>query len=418
MPNLMKYVIPPLIIFAAVVGVRGMKAMSPEAERSAPPPQVARVSVSAVQQVDTPAMVRVTGTVEAAREVVVMSQVGGAIVSQSDELVPGGRLARGDVLLRVDPRDYRLGVEQERSRVRQAQLEVELERGRQDVAQREWAAVNSGRGADSAAGEDSAPVDGAPLALRLPQMATAERSLSAANAGLARAELALERATLRAPFNAIVVDESAEVGQVVGAGTRIATLVGTDLMFVRASVPVDRLPFIDIPGMNGSLASRATVTHELGAGASVSREARVLRLVGSLDPQSRTAQLILGVDSPLDVPSGAPPLLPGAYVDVEIEGKIVQQVFPVSRAAVIDGNSVWIVTPENTLARRRLEVQWRSPETLFVGAGLEPGVRVVTSPMALPIEGMPVEVLEGVDAGDPVENSETIAPEAPEGENR
>ncbi len=375
-----KYLVPPLIVLATAASVAAMKFSAPEAERSDPPARVARVSVEVVQPTDTPAMVRVTGSVEAARQVVVMPEVVGRIVDQSAELVPGGRLSAGDVLVSIDARDHRLAVEQERSRVRQAELEVELEQGRKQVAEREWAAVKDGA------------TEGAPLALRVPQMATAERNLAAARAGLARAELALERSTIRAPFNAVVTDESAEIGQVVGAGTRIATLVGTDQVFVRAAVPVDRLPFIDIPGMGGGAGSTATVIHDLG-GATVERPARVLRLVGTLDPQSRTAQLMLGVDSPLDQPAGAPPLLPGAYVDIVIEGRVVGRVLPVPRAAVIDGDRVWVVTEDRTLASRTLSVRWRDPDRLFVADGLEAGARVVTSPLALPIEGMAVEVV-------------------------
>ncbi len=375
-----KYLAPPLIVLATMALVAAMKFSAPEAERSAPPARVARVSVEVVEAVDVPAVVRVTGSVEAARKVVVMPEVGGRIVAQSPELVPGGRVNEGDVLLNIDSRDYRLAVEQERSRVRQAELEVELEQGRKQVAEREWAAVKADDG------------EGAPLALRVPQMATAERSLAAAQAGLARAELSLERSTLRAPFNAIVTDESAEVGQVVGAGTRIATLVGTDQVFVRAAVPVDRLPFIDIPGRGGAAGSRATVVHDLGS-TTVEREATVLRLVGTLDAQSRTAQLILGVAGPLDSPPGAPPLLPGSYVDIEIQGRIVSQVLPVPRAAVIDGDRAWVVTAEHTLALRTLEVTWRDPDALYVAGGIEPGARVVVSPLALPIEGMAVEVV-------------------------
>lgn len=375
-----KVLIPMLLVLSTMMLVAFMKFSAPEAARSVPPPRVARVSVQVVELVDTPAMVRVTGTAEAARQVVVMPEVGGRIVAQSSELVPGGRVAKGDVLVNIDPRDYRLAVEQERSRVRQAELEVQLEQGRGAVAEREWIAVKS------------ADAEGAPLALRVPQMATAERSLTAARAGLSRAELALERATLRAPFNAIIIEESAEVGQVVGAGTRIATLVGTDEIFIRAAVPVERLPFIAIPGMGADAGSRATVIHDLGT-TTVEREARVLRLVGTLDPASRTAQVIVGVSSPLDSPEGAPPLLPGAYVEVVIEGRIVNQVLAVPRAAVVDGDRAWIVSDEKTLALRTLDVQWRDPKRLFVRGGLEPGAQVVTSPLALPIEGMSVEVV-------------------------
>ena len=126
------------------------------------------------------------------------------------------------------------------------------------------------------------------LALREPHQKAAEQALSGAQVGRDRAKLNLERTQVLAPFNAIVVEESAEVGQVVGMSSAIANLIGTDHFRVRTSVPIEQLQLIEIPG------ARATVTQQVGS-EQVQRQGTVERLSSQLDPSSQTAQIWIRV---------------------------------------------------------------------------------------------------------------------------
>ncbi|MEM6930509.1 MAG: HlyD family efflux transporter periplasmic adaptor subunit, partial [Myxococcota bacterium] len=200
---------------------------------------------------------------------------------------------------------------------------------------------------------------------------------------------------LVAPFNAMILDESIDRGQVVGPTSRVATLIGTDEVWVTVSIPVEQLPSVVLPDDEVS-GSRARVEQRLGGTTSVVRSGSVARLLGQLDPQTRTAQLLVAVPNPLeghDEAHGAPivPLLPGAYVDVVLEGRVLEEVFRVPRTAVEEGNKVWVVETEGTLASRRVRVGWRDASDVVVTEGLDEGTHLVVSPLALPIEGMPVQ---------------------------
>lgn len=374
-------------VIAAILGGAGlltgaMVLMRPPAERKAPEQVVTRVEVIEVQPEDRPAHVAATGTVEPARQVSLMPQVNGRIVWQSDALVPGTRVDKGTVLARIDPTDYELAVEQAKSQVRQAEVELELEKGRQDVAAREWALLGEGRD----------PGD-APLALRKPQLKAAEQALAAARAAERQAELNLQRTFLVAPFNAVVLDESIDVGQLVGPTTMAATLLGTDEVWVKVSVPVDQLPAIELP-RDDRPGSPARVEQRLATGAVV-RDGAVAKLLAQLDPATRTAQLLVVVPHPMDGPEGEIPLLPGAYVDVAIDGRVLQDVTTIPRTALDGADKVWVVEAENTLSSRTVRIGWREAQDVVVTDGLEPGSRVVVSPLAYPVEKMPVEPVHG-----------------------
>ncbi|HSP80362.1 MAG TPA: efflux RND transporter periplasmic adaptor subunit [Myxococcaceae bacterium] len=378
----MKRILLPLALLVLGVGITLVLVRSkPRAQRAAPAASVPRVEVVEALPRTLPARVGGTGLVQPSRKVSLSAEVSGRIVEVSDAVLPGGRLKEGALIARVDSRDYRLAIQQEESRVRAAELELQLEQGRQDIAAREWKLLGGGKSAEEA-----------PLALRKPQLAATQQALEAARSGLERARLNLERTALRAPFNALVLTENLEVGQVVGPGNAVLTLIGTDRFWVSVSLPVEDLGMLDIPGLNAERGSRATVVQRLGAEAPIIREGEVLRLQGELDAQARTATLLVAVDRPLDAPGGGLPLLSGAYVDVELEGRPLENAIALPRAAVFDGDKVWVVSAEGTLVRRTVQVGWRTRDEVVVVGGLESGARVVTSPLSMPIEGMPVQV--------------------------
>ncbi len=372
------------VLLLGLAGAAAMVASGKPARKARPEAAVAAVEVLEVQPVSRPAEVHATGLVQPDREVAIVPQVSGQIVAIAPELRPGGRLRAGEVLAQIDPRDYRLAVRQEEGRVAQARLEYELELGRQATAQREWALLGEGR-----------PEDDAPLALRRPQLEAAERGLESARAGLERAQLSLERTALTAPFNAMVLSEDIDLGQVVGPGTTAARLVGTDRFRVSVSLPFEQLRALEIPGLNTAGAgSPATVRQQLSEGI-VERRGRVFALAGQLEAQTREATVLVAVDDPLDTGDGGLPLLPGALVDVVLHGRELSGAYELPRAAVYGGDTVWLVDREDRLARAEVRTAWGDAESLLVTRGLSPGDRVVTSPLSRPIEGAPVRISDG-----------------------
>jgi len=394
-PGMVSKVVGRVVVPAALLGMAVMCAGSMVAMRSSATQAPAKVSATRVEVVtvaatDATARVEATGVVEPARQVTVLPQVTGAVSWVAPEAVPGGRIAEGTVYARIDSRDYGLAVEQARSNVRAAELELELEQGRAKVAEKEWALLKSGRDPSSA-----------PLALRGPQLEVARHSLESASAGLQRAQIDLSRTRLAAPFNAMIATESLEIGQVVAPGGAVATLIGTDEFWVTVSVPVDELAAVQLPGPHGP-GSPAVIRQELGGGQAVERTGQVTKLMARLDAQTRTAQLLVSIPDPLDTPEGGLPLLPGAYVDVVMDGRTLHDVVEIPREALHKGAYVWVVegTEGNgSLSRRDVTIGWRQNDTVFVTDGLTSGDRVVVSPLAIPIDGMPVEVLSGA-AGD------------------
>ncbi len=373
---LVRGIVPFAIIGLGALTAGTLFALADTVEKVPPEPVRQVVDVMAVTSAANAATVLATGVVEASRRVQLVPQVGGRVVSQSEQLVPGGRFKTGGLLASIDRRDYEISLRQAESQVRQAELEVQLEAGRKAVAEREWGLLG-----------DDRPREEAALALREPHGEVAATNLEAAEASRDRSALDLERTALRAPFNAMVLSENLEVGQVVSPGQAVATLIGTDRFWVSVSVGVDRLARIDVPTLSGGAGSKATVEQDLGGNRSHLREGRVVGLAGELDPATRTARLLIAIDDPL---SGPLPLLPGAYVEVGIAGEAVADTVRVPRTAVYDGGTIWVVGDDEKLERRQVTVAFGDGDAVMVSEGLEGGDQVVVSPLAAPLVGQPV----------------------------
>lgn len=396
MKTVLKIVLPLLVLAAGVLAARHLMTTKPPVKKKDVPETSMPVEVVSVMPSKQLVSVRAKGTVVAARTVVVMPEVSGRLVELHPQLVKGGRVSAGDRLVRIDARDYELAVAQQRAAISNAQFGLKVERGREKVAKREWKLFE----------EDIVTTpSGRDLALRKPHIANARAALAASRSGLARAELSVERTTITAPFNGLVIEEAVEPSQLVGPQSRLATIVGTDEFWVETAVPLDRLAWIRIPGVNGSVGSTARVLLEAGPGEFVERPGRVVRLLADIEPTGRMARVVVAVDDPLVTSSAAPlPLLLGAYVDVAIDGRPLGNVYELPRLALRDGDQVWLLDDQSQLAIQHVGVAWRRTETVLVSSGLTPGARVVVSALSAPVAGMKLRDV----------NAKEAAPEPPQ----
>ncbi len=377
----------PLGLLASSLGIAvALFKGRPEPPKREKPEVAYLVEVAPVTRSTQVLNVHAQGVVEAARQVRLQPQVVGTVTRQHDRLVPGGLINKGEVAIKIDPTDYQLAIDQQLTNVEDAKARLSLERGQQVIAQKEWELFKK---------SGHAPQDSS-LALRKPQLRQAEVAVKAAESRLEQARVNLRRTTLRAPFDALVQSESVEVGQLVTTQTSIATLVGTETFWVRANVPLDYLDRIDIPGLSVPVdqpGSRVTIEQDV-ADRTVTRQGRVSRLLGELDQVGRLAQVLIAVEDPLGLDASKEdtaatfPLLIGSYVRVVLDGSREIEVIEVPRSAVHNGREVWVMTDEETLDIRTVEIVGRRLDTLLVREGLREGDVIVTSRIGTPIQGM------------------------------
>jgi hypothetical protein len=138
------------------------------------------------------------------------------------------------------------------------------------------------------------------------------------------------------------------------------------------------------------------------AGERLSWTGHVVRTEGALDARTRMINVVARVDDPYDREGGGqrPPLPVGLFVDAEIEGRLVEDVFELPRAALRRDGQVWVVDEDDRLHVRRVDVLRSGRQYTWIREGLEPGEKVVTSSLEVVSEGMKVRVAKRTARGE------------------
>lgn len=317
----------------------------------------------------------VLGTVEPAQDIVLSPRVSGQVAELSPRFVPGGMVQKGDLLLRIDPADFENALSISESELEQAQASLEIEQGRQSLAKKELNLL-----------EGTIDETNRALVLREPQFASIRAEVSAAEAAVEKAKLDLERTRVFAPFDAQILSRSVNVGSQVGPGDELARLVGVEEYWIRASVPVRSLRWVQFPGSEDQ-GSPVTLRNADAWGPSAERRGRVSRMVGTLDEQTRLARVLITVPDPLGRKTSAPPLILGTLMETEIEGRPIEDVVRLNRQYVREGDTVWVMK-DGKLEIRETEVVFRDAEHAYIREGLESGDEVVTTTLATVAEGV------------------------------
>lgn len=370
------------LICLGIVGVgylvmAGLKASAPEAKKRQPRAMQVLVNIEPLIMANAGVRVEGMGLVVAAREVKLKAQVSGQVVEIAADFLEGKHVAAGTVLAQIEADDYELQLAQAQSTLELREAELELEMGFQRVAGREWQLL--GESSDILAESSS-------LALREPQLKQAQAMQRSAQSAVDRARLDLSRTEIAVPFNAQVLEKSVEVGSLAGIGGDVAHVVSTDSFYVRVSIPVNRVPVLEIPG------GEALVSI---SGAESPMTGRIISLLGDLDPNGRMARVLVEVRDPLGLEAqnaGRAKLLLGAYVTVDLVGHPMPNTFLIPRETLRNDDHVWLRRPDATLEIRSVSVLWKNRDTVVIGEGLAAGEQLITSSLSFAADGMKVTV--------------------------
>lgn len=373
------------VILGASVGLAYLLvSLAPEPARTEPPPQIPFAQTGPVAAGSGAIPVFGAGTVRPSAEVHVAPQVGGRVVWVDPGFQSGGRVKAGQTLFRIEEADYLHRVQEAEANLAARRVALLEEQERAAIARAQYELYSKRQGAGAS------PTDANPLTLREPQLEAARAALERDEARLADAELSLSRTRVTAPFDGYVREESVDVGQILAPGQSVGRLFAADA--VEVVVPVSDADAALIPGLwelapgDGDRRVSARVVSP-SRGGSHAWEGYVDRAEAALDARTRTIDVIVRVPDPFS--AGVPPLLVGAFVEVQIEGLPLDSYFKVPRAALRAGNEVWRARG-GRVSIVPVQVLQRADDEVFVTGDLESGQALITGGMPFATEGMRV----------------------------
>jgi membrane fusion protein, multidrug efflux system len=362
-----------LLLLAVVVLALGAceKAPPPKAAATGGPPggmPAPEVSVITVQAAAQPVEYEYAGQTAGSRETEVRARVAGILQRRLYE--EGASVKAGSPMFQIDPASFQ-------AQLTSAEAAVALADAKLNQAKRDNARLVP-LIAEKAISQKE--FDDSRSALEL-----AEASLKQSRAQAAEARLNLSYTKVLAPISGVTGAVSKSDGSLVtAADSLLTTIVQTNPIFVNFSVSESEFLKLNkqviegqltVPGKranNGSLGF--TVQLKLADGSTFPR-------TGKLNFASEKVNAQTGnIEARAEIPNPEGNLRPGQFVRVKLGGASRTNVLTVPQRAVIDspfGKIVFVVSPDNKLAPRPVELDGWTQGQWIVSKGLQSGERVL-----------------------------------------
>jgi RND family efflux transporter MFP subunit len=303
-----------------------------------------------------------TGSVAVRSYVTLTTQVSGRVIATSGELRNGGRFSAGETLVTLEQLDFALALDQVQADVTSAQASLRLSQAEASVDISSYQRLNPGKNVP-------------PLIAKEPQIAQAMAQLQSATARRDIAQVNFERSVYSLPFSGVVVESSADEGQILNAGQSFGRVYALDAVEIVISLAPQELATI------GPIAEQiAKITAD-----GVTFEGRIDRIAAERNSRTQFSQVFLTANNKQS-------LTPGTFVTVKLSGPTIDSIFMLPETALQIGKTFWIVKNEAIQSVSAKILGSNNGEYLVEAFEFGDGIVIGNVPGAR--EGMPIRVTE------------------------
>ncbi|MGJ8682165.1 efflux RND transporter periplasmic adaptor subunit [Paraglaciecola sp.] len=384
MSNIKKWLIPTGILLITAVAANLILNNPPQNRRGGPPntPQLT-VDIQPLIPQEFTVVVDSYGTIQPTTQSALVAQVSGEIIYVSPAFRNGGFFNKGDVLVKLDQRDYLANVKIAEAGLLTAQQNLLEEQANSKQAAIDWQRLGNGK----------EPSD---LVLRKPQLESAKARLLSAEASLSRAQLGLERTEIKAPYDGRVLAQLVDFGQVIPNNSKVAEIYSTDSVEIRLPINNNDIDLVNFPEDFKSAKNKPTLQNAIEARftSSLTKNqdwlGHVVRTEAAIDSNSQQLYIVAQIAEPYnaDIHPGTSIKI-GQYVSAEVQGKTIQDAIIINNSSIYQGSYVYLVE-NGILLRRDIEIRWQNDHQAIVESGLVAGETLVTTPLGQVSSGTPV----------------------------
>ena len=322
------------------------------------------------------------GTVIPRTESQIYPEITGRVIYVSPKLYEGSSFKKGDVLLKIDPKDYELSIKTAEANLAAAKTNYSIAKAESESAKEEWDKIGSGKATD--------------LTLKKPQLAQAKSAVEAAEADLERLNRNLEKTEIKAPYDGLVRKKNIDIGTVIAPGYLLASVYATDYIEVKLPIPDEDLIFLDIPldGSGIDYDNQPIVFFKgIFGGKEIIWEGSIVRMEAEIDPKNRMAILIGRVSEPYDISKHEIPLRVGQFVEAEIVGKKFKNIYKINRDLIRNNNEVAIIDKaDSTIDFKTVNIIRYIDDIAFIDKGISSKTPICLTTLDAMYKGMKVQL--------------------------
>lgn len=381
-----KVLLPLLILLGALIISLLIMQSADIPERKIRKSPITTVDVTPLKKQKFQITIRTQGTVRPRTESTLIPEVSGRIIKTSKNFREGAFFEAGEELLQIEGSNYQIAVTVAEAQLAEAQLSFAEEKALANQALKNWQRL----------GKTTKPTA---LVLHKPQLARAKAGVASAKALLKQAQLNLKRTRVIAPYAGRVLEQPVDIGQYVSPGTVLAKIYAVDYAEIRLPLSNRQLEFVEIPesyrGESDSQNHSTEVTLTVNLGSQQHQWlGSIVRAEGTYDIKSRRLFVVAQVKNPYGRKQPQkPPLKVGQYVDAEIKGKALKDVFVIPRSTVRENSQILIVDKHNKLQMRSIKAIWEDDQFMVINTGIAEGELLCLTPVTFAAQGITVKPL-------------------------
>ena len=412
MRKVLLVLVPIVLLAAGAVGASYLIRTKPRVEPSPPTERVWTVDAVAVRLTDEQPEIQLFGKIFAAREIQLRALVPGQVAELHPNLVEGGLVRRGELVLAIDEFEYLSALKESEARLAEVRARI-VEREARRLAEtqalkrdREILAVlardlKRARQLRKRGNISIQSLDKKQLELSRQQRAIVLRqngidaeaarleqekaTIERLDVAVQRARYDLERTNVRAPFDGVFQNVTAQAGQRLSVNDRVGSLIDTGRL--EARFHISDAQYGRLTGTSrGVIGRKARVIWRVGQRELV-LNAVVARVGAQIDTASGGVELFARIENR----EAAASLRPGAFVEVLIPDRVYAGVARVPETVLHPGNVVYGVD-DGRLAQRQAAIVGRVGNDVLLRGELSEGERLVTTQSVAIAPGLRVEL--------------------------
>ena len=334
------------------------------------------VNVQILTPIDYQIKIKSTGTTTPITQTVLTSEVGGEVIYRSKKFSEGSSVISGEILAKIDDTDLQLQYKNALLQLASAEVQFAVQKAEAEIAQEAWDQVGEG-----------IPQE---LTTKKPQLKQAKAALDVAKAQVQSAEKKLNKTEITAPYTGRIQNINIDLGSTIIPGQPVGSMYTSNEIEVTLSVKDSDLQFLDIP-MDGRKFNpdqkSIVIIKSLYKGEMQEWAGNLERVDGVIDPMTRMIKLIANFKN--NFIEETKPILPiGLFVEAEINGKQLEDVFMIPNSALTPNGELLFLNQDDALDIRKVRVLTKMKNHILVKEGMKAGERVVVSKLSIATNGM------------------------------
>ena len=381
---LVRIILPACILAAGWFGFRQLSLPVEEEVVEPPEPTKVRSRVELLELGSYQVHIETNGLVSAHNQVTLSAEVTGRVIMINPEFEVGRFFHEGDVLLKIDDRDYKTLLRIAEQEVRRSEAALDL-------------ASAAKKRMEQLAAQDSASL--AELEASRSMCVQAENDVEVASANLDQAQRDLERTEIVAPFSGRVVSRVIGLGELITVGMTLGDVFAIDYAEVRLPVATRDLRFLRLPERESDPPLDVTLRDSINPNNEAEWSGQIVRTEGALDPNSLELFAIARIPDPFALRRDGSVLRIGQPVSATIRGETLENVIAIPRDSVRSLNQVHLIDPAtNKLRTRKLNPVWSDENHMIVrDQNINSGDYVATTMLVYAPEGAVVEIISDLE---------------------